>query len=106
MHGSERWRAIGAVTFAVAAFVLLSMGGAIVAAPITLPLMYFSSVHHPTRSFRLLGSVLAALTAAEVVWAGVYVAVEEAQPWIWLLPGITALVVAVSFARRVRRRQA
>ncbi|MEW6476535.1 MAG: hypothetical protein AB1679_30105 [Actinomycetota bacterium] len=60
---------------AVSAFLLLSMGGAIVAAPLTLPLLYLS-VRNGWLSggFRTAAIVIAALTAAEVAWAAVYLA--------------------------------
>lgn len=72
--------------FAVAAFLLLSMGGAVVAAPLTVPLMLLVSRRHPTVTFRVVGIVLTGLTVAEVVWALTYLQLHEAQPWIWLLP--------------------
>ena len=86
---------------AVPAVLLLSMGGAIVAAPVTLPLLYLA-----VRTGRLGGRlwlaavVVAALTVVEVAWAATYLAVEEAQPWIWLLPAAAGAVVGGAFARR------
>lgn len=100
LDGSGKWRAIGLATFIVAAFLLLSMGGAVVAAPVTIPLMWISSDRHPTRSFRWAACVLATLTAAELSWAAAYITVEEARPWIWLLPAVVAAGVATAFARR------
>ena len=67
------------VLVAVSAFLLLSMGGAIVAAPLTLPLLYLA-----IRSGRLgaglrnAAVVVAGLTVAEVVWAAAYVALSPA----------------------------
>jgi hypothetical protein len=88
------------VLVAVSAFLLLSMGGAIVAAPLTLPLLYLA-----VRSGRLApglrtGAIaVAALTVAEVVWAATYLAMAEAQPWIWLLPVAAGAATATNFAR-------
>ena len=87
------------LVFAVAAFLLFSMGGAIVAAPLTLPLLYMGARRHPTRPFKAIGGLVAALTIAEVVWAAVYLALGESRPWIWLLPVIGALTMVVAFVR-------
>jgi hypothetical protein len=80
-------------TFAVAGFLLLSFGGAIAAAPVTLPLMYLASRKHPTRAFRTASAVIGGLTAAEVGWAATYLVVGDARPWIWFVP-----VAAAAFA--------
>ena len=101
---TERWGVIGLVTFAVAGFLLLSMGGAIVAAPLTVPLMYVASRRHPTRGFRVAAVVLSALTVGEVVWALTYLTVEDAQPWIWLLPALGAMAVVAGSRRLSVRR--
>ena len=97
----QRWSAIGVGTFVVAGFLLLSMGGAIVAAPVTVPLMNVAAVRHPTRPFRVAAMVLSALTVAEVVWALTYLTMDEAQPWIWLLPSVGALGAAAICRRLV-----
>lgn len=100
MSEAQRWGAIGVVTFVVAGFLLLSMGGAIVAAPITVPLMFIAASRRPTRPFRAAAVVLSSLTVAEVVWAVTYLVVEDSQPWIWLLPALGALTaVTVSWRR-------
>jgi hypothetical protein len=97
MIAEQRWGVIGRVTFVVAGFLLLSMGGAIIAAPVTVPLMYVAASRHQTRGFRIAATVLSALTVAESAWALTYLAVEEAQPWIWLVPCLVALsVVGIS----------
>jgi ABC-type cobalamin transport system permease subunit len=85
------------VVFVVASFLLLSMGGVIVAAPVTVPLMYVASRRHPTPAFHAAGVVLGALTVAEVVWALTYIQVYEAQPWIWLLPVVGGLTTGLVF---------
>ena len=73
------------------------MGGAIVAAPATLPLLYLGVRRHPTPAYRRAGAVLAGLTAAEAAWAAVYVAAGEPKPAIWLVPLATGMAVAVLF---------
>ena len=100
MSDAQRWGAIGIVTFLVSGFLLLSMGGAIIAAPLTVPLMYIVASRHPTRGFWTAATVLSALTVAEVVWALTYLTVHETQPWIWLLPGLGAVAV-VAMSRRI-----
>ncbi|MGI8983915.1 MAG: hypothetical protein ACR2HM_05205 [Acidimicrobiales bacterium] len=99
MNNVQRWRVGGVVTFVVAGVLLLSMGGAIVAAPATLPLMLIARSVHPTPAFRVAATVLSALTVAEVIWALTYLAVDEAKPWIWVLPSAGALIAAVAVAR-------
>ncbi len=98
------WGVIGGVTFCVAAFLLTSMGGAILAAPLTLPAMYVASRQHPTRGFRQAAVVLSALTAAEVVWALTYVWIREAKPWIWLLPLVGGVSTGWLYSWRHRAR--
>ncbi len=84
--------------FVVAAFLLVSMGGAILAAPLMLPVMYVGVRRHSTRLFRTIGGLLSALTVGEVVWAAVYVSLGESKPWIWLFPVIGGLAVAFAYA--------
>jgi len=97
--GSSLWRAGGIALFGVSAFLLLSMGGAIVAAPVTVPLLFVVVRHHPTTAFRVTGALLAAATSAEVVWALTYLAVEDATPWIWLLPLVGAAATSWALLR-------
>jgi hypothetical protein len=75
-----------AATGSRAAFLLVSMGGAIVAAPLTVPLLFLVSQRHPTTAFRVTGTVLTAATVPEVAWALTYRVADEAKPWIWLAP--------------------
>jgi hypothetical protein len=88
------------VLVTVSAVLLLSMGGAIVAAPLTLPLLFLA-----VRSGRLGGGLrtaaiaVAGLTVAEVVWAATYLAMTEAQPWIWLLPALAGAGAVAALAR-------
>lgn len=93
--GRWAWAAI-----AVSAFLLLSMGGAIVAAPLTLPVLYLivrSGQCGPGP--RAAAVVVAALTVAEVTWAATYLTVAEAEPWIWLLPAAAGAVTGSALAR-------
>ena len=68
-----------------------SMGGAILAAPVLLPLLWWAT-RTTARGVRVLGAILAALVVGEVAWAGVYVVVGERQPYIWALPALAAAV--------------
>jgi len=86
-----------------AAFLLLTMGGAIVSAPVVLPLLAWTAVRTPSTQLRILAAVLAALTAAEVGWAGVYLTLGEGQPWIVAVPTLAAVVAAVVVTRLARR---
>ena len=66
------------VLVAVSGFLLLSMGGAIVAAPLTLPLLYLAVRNRQLGSgLRLAALVIAALTVAELAWAATYLTVAE-----------------------------
>ena len=85
------------VLVAVSAFLLLSMGGAVVAAPLTLPLLYVAlRSGRLSPGLRTAAVAVAGLTVAEVVWAATYLAMTEAQPWIWLLPAGAGAAVAVA----------
>ena len=82
--------ALGAVLVATV-LSLLSMGGAIPAAPVLLPLLWGAT--RTTHGWvRVLGAILAALVVGEVAWAGVYVVAGERQPSIWALPALSAAV--------------
>ena len=92
--------------FVVCGLLLMSMGGAVVAAPVTLPLMYLAVRRHPTAGFRWAGGVIAGLTALELAWAVVYVVDGEETPQIWFVPmavGVAVLAVFVSAGRQARR---
>ena len=90
---TTRWRTVGAVVFCAAGFLLITMGGAIIAAPLTVPFMFVVTHRHPTRAFRAVGALLTGTTVADVVWAVTYVVADEAKPWIWLVPLAAALAV-------------
>jgi hypothetical protein len=70
----DTYRVGGVVLFVVAAVVLTSVGGlGIAAAPVTLPLLFLAVRAHPTRPFRVAGSVIGGLTATELSWGILYV---------------------------------
>lgn len=84
----------------VSAILLLSMGGAIVAAPLTVPLLYLTARHRGVGAgLRAAAIGVAALTVTEVAWAAAYLAVAETRPWIWLLPMAAGVATATTFAR-------
>jgi hypothetical protein len=88
------------VLVGVSAFLLLSMGGAIVAAPLTVPLLYLTARHRGLGAgIRAAAIGVAALTVAEIAWAAAYLAVAETRPWIWLLPLAAGVATATTFAR-------
>lgn len=84
-----RRAAIGAILTGTV-LLLGSMGGAFLAAPVVLPLLWWAA--RTSRGVRLIGAILAALVVGEVAWAGVYVVVGERQPYIWALPALSAAV--------------
>src|SRR5947199_10801929 len=89
---------------AVAAFLLLSMGGAVVAAPLTIPLVWLVIRADRTGAgLRAAAVTVAAITVAEVVWAATYLAVDEVQPWIWLLPLAAGVSAALALVRMPAR---
>jgi hypothetical protein len=89
------------VVVAVGGCLLLSMGGAILAAPLTMPLLYLAiRTERTPAGLRAAAVVVAALTVAEVAWAATYLAVAEVQPWIWLVPVATGAGTAALFGRR------
>jgi hypothetical protein len=101
-------RAATLVLLVVAALLLTSLGGAaILAAPVTLPLLYAGVRAHPTRPFRVAGALVASLTVAEVAWAGFYVLVGEHSPWIAVVPlAAAAVTFAVFFVTPRAAREA
>jgi hypothetical protein len=88
------------VLVAVSAFLLLSMGGAVVAAPLTLPLLFLAGRNGRLGpGLRAAAVVIAGLTVAEVAWAATYLAVAESRPWIWLVPIAAGMATARVFVR-------
>lgn len=92
----HRWARV--VILVVSTLLLLSMGGAIVAAPVSVPALWVIARRHsgPARGWAVM---IVALTVAEVVWAAVYVLVGETAPWIWLVPLIGGALVLASLVR-------
>ena len=86
-----------------AAFLLLTMGGAIVGAPVVLPLLAWTAVRTPSPRLRAVAAGLAGLTAAEVGWAAVYLTLGEGQPWIVAVPVVAAILAAAAVTRLARR---
>ena len=90
------------VLVGVSACLLLSMGGAVVAAPLSVPLLLLVARREgPGTGLRWAASVVATLTVAEVAWAATYLAVAETGPWIWLLPAAAGAATASSCRPRV-----
>jgi hypothetical protein len=83
----------------VAAFLLFSMGGAIVAAPVTVPALVWAMRTSGSSVYRGLGAAVLALTIGEAAWALTYVTAGEAQPTIWLVPLAAAGAVLVTAPR-------
>lgn len=91
---------VGIAVFVVAAVLLVSMGGAIVAAPLTLPALALVVRRHPTRGFRIAGAIIGGCTAAEVAWAAVYLIVGEAPVVIWFVPALVGIATGAVLGRR------
>jgi hypothetical protein len=86
-ESAARW------TLAVVTVILMaSMGGGFLLLPVLIPAHVWAA-RRSGRAGRLGWSLLPALSVAMVTWVGVYVAVGESQPVIWLLP-VAALVAA------------
>jgi hypothetical protein len=90
--------AVNVIVLLVAAGLLVTWGGAIVAAPLTLPALFVVARRHATPAFLVAAGAIAALTAAQVAWALTYWALGEARPWVWLLPLVAAVGVAATAA--------
>ncbi|MEY2469192.1 MAG: hypothetical protein QOF21_1890 [Actinomycetota bacterium] len=93
-----------AIVLVVAGVLLLSMGGAIDAAPITIPLLWIATRSSPSRAYRVATAIVGGLTAAEVAWAALYTMAGESTPAIWLGPALAALATAVAFTKVEPRR--
>lgn len=98
-------RVAGVMLFVVVALLLTSVGGlGIVAAPVTLPLLFLVVKSHPTRSFRTAGAVIGGLTAAELTWGLLYLVGGEVPVAGWLLPIASGLAMALGFLSLPGRR--
>lgn len=86
----------------VSTLLLISFGGAIVAAPVTAPLLVLSARSSPSKGYRVWAGVVVVLTIAELVWGLTYLAFGEAEPMIWLLPMLATLGVIFGYVRLSR----
>lgn len=99
-------RVLGVVLFAIAALLLTSIGGlGIVAAPVTLPLLFLVVRAHPTRAFRTAGALIGGITAAELGWALLYAVGGEVPVAIWLVPILCGVAAAVAFTTLTQDEQ-
>lgn len=98
-----------AVLLVVASVLLLSMGGAIFAAPIVVPLLFVAARRSPSVAYRVWSGIVVVATVAEVAWALTYLAAREAKLAIWLVPLLVAVGAAVGYSRALggasRRRR-
>jgi hypothetical protein len=95
-------RGIGWTLLAVCTVLLVSYGGAILAAPITVPLLFMTAGSSESIGYRVCAGIVAVLTIAETAWAVTYLTLGEAQPMIWVLPVLASLAVGAGFARMSR----
>ncbi len=89
-----------ALLLAVATVLLLSFGGAIVAAPLTVPLLLIARYRSDSGGYRVAAAAVIALTIAEVAWGVAYVGFGEEQPWIWLVPLVSAATVLAALSSK------
>lgn len=94
-------RALRIVVILFATFLLVTMGGAIFAAPITVPLLVVAARSTKHVAYRVWAGVVFVATIAEVVWALTYLAVGEAKPTIWLAPLLASAAAVFAYARLV-----
>jgi hypothetical protein len=87
------------IVLVVSTFLLVSMGGAIFAAPLTVPLLVIAARSTSSIGYRVWAGFVLVATVAEVAWAVTYVAVRESQPAIWLVPLLAALATVVGYVR-------
>lgn len=92
-------RVLGVLLFVVAAVLLTSFGGGILAAPVTLPLMVLVVLRNPSRNFRVAAAVIGGLTAAELTWGLLYIVAGEPRVVIWLVPLACGMATALGFAK-------
>jgi hypothetical protein len=90
--GAASW-----VLVTVCTVLLVSYGGAIVAAPVTIPLLFLAARSSSSTSFRVWAGVVVALTIAEAAWAVTYLAFGEARPTIWLLPTLATAAGGIAY---------
>ena len=86
---TERSRRWPVPLLLLSGFLLLSMGGAVVAAPVTVPLGVVAA--HQDPRYRWPVAAVGGLTVTEAVWALTYVLLGEQRPWIVALPGLAGV---------------
>jgi hypothetical protein len=97
---SQTVRVVGVVVFLITGALLTSIGGlGIVAAPVTLPLLFLIVFAHPTRPFRVAGAIIGALTAAELTWGLLYLVGGKIAALSLALPAAAGVGTAVAFVR-------
>lgn len=95
--GGGRWTTVFAwLLLGVSALLLVSFGGAIFAAPLTLPLLVLAA-RREAGAFRLLAGIVGVLTTAEVVWAIAYFTAGEDSALIWFAPLASVIVAIAAF---------
>ena len=87
----------------VATLLLVSYGGAIFAAPLTLPVLFLAATGNLSKGFRVAAAVVLMLTTAEAMWALAYLTAGEASPMIWLLPLVAAIGAGALLLASIRR---
>jgi len=99
---SNLGRGAGWVLVGVCTVLLVSYGGAIVAAPVTVPLLFLAARSSSSIGYRVCAGLVVVLTIAEFVWALTYLTLGEARPLIWLVPTLATLAAGVVYARLSR----
>jgi hypothetical protein len=84
---------------AVSTVLLLSFGGAIVAAPLTAPLLLLSARASSSKGYRIWAGIVVVLTIAELAWALTYLVVGDAEPVIWLVPMLATVGTIFGYVR-------
>lgn len=93
------------VSIVGAAILLISFGGAIWAAPVTIPLLAYAIWRDGlNRRWRSAAVLVLALTAAQCVWAIAYVTVGESNPMVWLAPVVVFAMSIVAGTVVLSRR--
>jgi hypothetical protein len=102
----DPWRILRTLLGLVCCALVTSIGGAgIVAAPVTLPLLWVAGRYAKPLGRAAL-NVVAVITAAELGWALAYAAVGEQSPLIWALPLALAVAVFAGYPLTQRAVQA
>lgn len=83
-----------------------SVGGAFLgAAPLLLPLHWIAARDSKIAG-RVFWGVVAGVLAAEVAWAGIYLVLGEARPFIWLAPLLALCATTLLFVHKAGRAHA